>query len=137
MSSPLRTLTTLLLIVAAGAVSLYLSRSYRHADVRHGVEAVQAHLYGEGGEAHLISLLETHFHLQSPRLEWRGRVVSNVYGVVEVVLTARDATREVRCVWEMGLVSGDLVARNEAAATLLRAVDGAGSEEEGAPSRRL
>lgn len=105
----------------AGATSLYLSRSYRHADVRHGVEAVQAHLYGEVGEARLAQLLESRFDLQQPRLEWRGRVTSNVYGVVEVILTARDANHEVRCVWEMGLVSGDLAARNAAAAVLLRA----------------
>ncbi len=122
MSPPLRTLGTLLLVIMAGAVSLYLSRSYGHADVRHGVEAVQAHLYGEAGEARLIRLLASHFDLQRPSLEWRGRVTSNVYGVVEVTLTARDASREVRCVWEMGLVSGELAARNGAAATLLRAV---------------
>lgn len=115
----------------AGAASLYLSRSYRHADVRHGVEAVQAHLYGEVGEARLAQLLESRFDLQQPRLEWRGRVTSNVYGVVEVVLTARDASREVRCVWEMGLVSGDLAARNDAAAALLRAASPATKEKQG------
>ena len=122
MSPALRTTGTLLCIVLAAAASLYLSRSYRHADLRHGVEAVQAHLYGETGEARLIQLLESRFHLHNPRLEWRGRVTSKVYGVVEVTLTARDASREVRCIWEMGLVSGDLAPRNDAAATLLRAV---------------
>jgi len=122
MSPALRTTGTLLCIVLAAAASLYLSRSYSHADVRHGVEAVQAHLYGEVGEARLIQLLESHFDLRRPRLEWRGRVTSKVYGVVEVTLTARDTSREVRCIWEMGLVSGDLAPRNDAAATLLRAI---------------
>ncbi len=121
----------------AGAASLYLSRSYNHADVRHAVEAVQAHLYGEVGEARLVQLLESHFDLQRPSLEWRGQVTSNVYGMVEVILTARDTSREVRCVWEMGLISGELVAHNDAAATLLRAVMPAaeGAGEDALPAR--
>jgi len=129
MSPALRTAATLLLVALAAAASLYLSRSYHHADVRHGVEAVQAHLYGEVGEARLIQLLESRFDLKHPRLEWRGRVTSNVYGVVEVTLTARDAAREVRCVWEMGLISGDLAPRNDPGATLLRAVKPAAADQ--------
>lgn len=122
MSPAARTLSLVLCAVLAVAASLMLSRGYQHADVRHGVEAVQAHLYRDGGEARLVQLLEASFELQRPSLEWRGRVVSNVYGVVEVTLTARDRAHAVGCVWEMGLISGELVARNDAAATLLRAV---------------
>jgi len=120
MSAPLRTVATLFVAISAFAASFYLARAYRQADVRHGVAAVQAHLYGDGGEPHLIQLLTATFDLHEPRLAWRGRVTSDTYGVVEVVLTARDAVRAVRCVWEMGLISGELVARNEQAATLLR-----------------
>jgi len=120
MAAPLRTVATLFLAISAVAASFYLARAYRQADVRDGVAAVQAHLYGDAGEPHLIQLLEATFALRGPNLEWRGRVTSDTYGVVEVVLTARDAVRTVRCVWEMGLISGELVARNEGAATLLR-----------------
>ncbi len=124
MGSWSRNLLLLGLVALALGASAYLSRSYARGDVRRGVRAVRGHLEAAcGGEAGLRRLIAERFGLARPRLTWRGRVVSDFYGVVEVDLVAEGSGGSRTFVWEMGLVSGDLAPRNEAAAALLRAAE--------------
>jgi hypothetical protein len=115
-----RAAVLLLFALMALAVMQYLSGRFARRDVVQGVEAVQAHLYGDGGEATFRQRLAAGFHLQDPELQWWGRVVSDFYGIVQVTLVAREGEREVTCVWKIALLSGDLSPENPEAVALLR-----------------
>lgn len=120
MQQAYRAAIVLLFAMMALAAMSYLSGRFAQGDVEKAVAAVQAHLYGEGGEAALREWLGQGYGLTHPELRWGGRVTSDFYGVVQVTLVARETGRAVEFVWEMGLISGELVPKNEAAAALLR-----------------
>jgi hypothetical protein len=115
------TIVVLFAMMALTAMS-YLSARFAKGDVEKAVAAVQAHLYGAGGEAAFRDRLGEEYRLARPELRWWGRVSSNFYGVVQVTLVAAEAGHEEEFVWEIGLISGDLVPKNDAAARLLRLV---------------
>jgi len=122
------TVVVLFAMMALAAMS-YLSNRFAKGDVEKAVAAVQAHLYGARGEAAFREILGEKYGLVHPELRWWGRVTSNFYGVVKVTLVAKGGDREEEFVWEIGLVSGDLVPKNDAAAGLLRVLgpaEGAG-----------
>lgn len=114
-----RVIVIVLFAMMAFTVMSYLSERFEQGDIEKAVTAVQAHLYGDNGEAAFRERLGQQFGLTDPELRWWGRLVSNFYGVVQVTLVARDGDQKKEFVWEMGLVSGDLVPKNEAAATLM------------------
>jgi hypothetical protein len=122
-------IVVLFAMMALTAMS-YLSSRFARGDREKGVAAVQDHLYAGGGEAAFRDLLAKEYGLADPQLRWWGRVTSNFYGVVQVTLVAQGAGQEQEFVWEIGLISGDLVPKNDAAASLLQRLaqaNGAGS----------
>jgi len=117
-----RAIVVVVFAMMALTVMSYLSERFAHGDVEKAVAAVQDHLYGADGEAAFRERLAQQYGLTDPELRWWGKVTSNFYGVVQVTLVAAAPGREEEFVWEIGLMSGDLVPKNDAAASLLRRV---------------
>jgi len=115
-----RAIVVVLFAMMALAAMSYLSNRFAKGDVEKAVAAVQDHLYGARGEAAFRELLREEYGLAHPELRWWGRVTSNFYGVVRVTLVAEGGGHEEEFVWEIGLISGDLMPKNDAAARLLR-----------------
>jgi len=113
------TIVVLFAMMAVAAMS-YLSNRFAKGDVEKAVAAVQEHLYGVGGEAAFRERVGAEYGLAHPELRWWGKVTSNFYGVVQVTLVAGGGGHEEEFIWEIGLISGDLVPKNDAAAGLLR-----------------
>jgi len=130
MSRAYRAAIVVLFAMMALAAMSYLSKRFAHGDVEKGVAAVQEHLYGAGGEAAFRERVGAEYGLPHPELRWWGKVTSNFYGVVQVTLVAEEAGHEEKkFVWEIGLISGDLVPKNDAAAALLHLLASPGSAE--------
>jgi hypothetical protein len=125
-----RTVVVVTFAILALATMSYLSGRFAKGDAKQAVEAVQDHLrFAAGGESAVRGLLADRYGMASPELSWWGRITSSFYGVVQVTLVAREADREVEFIWELGLISGELVPKNDNAAVLLRSVE---SDDDGA-----
>jgi hypothetical protein len=120
---PYRIVVVVTFAMLALATMSYLARSFAKGDSKRAVEAVQDHLQAIGGEAAIRKVLSDRYHMAAPELSWWGRVTSNFYGVVRVTLVAKEADREEQFVWEFGLISGELVPKNDAAAELLQKME--------------
>jgi len=119
-----RTVVVVIFAMLALVTMGYLSGRFAEGDTKRAVEAVQDHLMAAGGEeSALRTVLSDHYGMANPELSWWGRITSNFYGVVRVTLVAKEAGREEEFAWEFGLVSGELVPKNDNAAVLLRSVE--------------